>query len=142
MIKATWIYSIWLMLFLLLTSCSATQEKSNAKQVTVVIPELFSEFDLSIELTQAQQRAFDALNTLQVSTDEKNMLYSTFAGIPQPCYPADSNFTILRSELLIVLGQFVTTHCKNLTIEERTELAESVVLAQESKRTARYILRK
>ncbi|MDG2449453.1 MAG: hypothetical protein P8M34_07435 [Saprospiraceae bacterium] len=33
------------------------------------------------ELTPIQQSAFDALNTLQVSTDSNNRLYSTFANI-------------------------------------------------------------
>lgn len=83
------------------------------------------------ELTPAQQSAFDALNTLQVSTDEMNRLYSTFAGIVQPCNPPDTSLTISQSELLIAMKQFVAHNCKNLTIEERDELAATSVLAQE-----------
>lgn len=83
------------------------------------------------ELTPEQQSAFEALNTLQVSTDEMNRLYSTFAGIVQPCYPPDTSLTISQAKLLIAMKQFVTTNCKNLTVEERDKLASASVLAQE-----------
>lgn len=83
------------------------------------------------ELTPEQHSAFDALNRLQVSTDEKNRLYSTFAGIDQPCYPPDTSLTISQTELLTAMKHFVTSNCKNLTVEERDELAVASVLAQE-----------
>ncbi|MEM7105277.1 MAG: hypothetical protein AAF502_19215 [Bacteroidota bacterium] len=83
------------------------------------------------ELTPEQQSAFEALNTLQVNTDEMNLLYSTFAGIVQPCYPPDTSLTISQTELLIAMKQFVTSNCKNLSAEERDELAVTSVLAQE-----------
>ena len=87
--------------------------------------------ETTFELTPEQQSAFDALNTLQVSTDEMNRLYSTFAGIAQPCYPPDTSLTISQAELLIAMKQFVISNCKNLTIERRDELAAASVLAQE-----------
>jgi hypothetical protein len=83
------------------------------------------------ELTQEQQAAFDALNTLQVSTDEMNRLYSTFAGAVQPCYPPDTSFTISQIELLIAMKQFTSRNCENLSLQERDELAVKSVLAQE-----------
>lgn len=51
------------------------------------------------ELTQEKQSAFDALNKLQINTDEMNRLYSTFANIDQPCYPADTSIEVSQSEL-------------------------------------------
>lgn len=83
------------------------------------------------ELTLVQQSAFEALNTLQVSTDEMNRLYSTFAGAYQSCYPPDTSLTISQSELLIAMKQFVASHCQNLSAEKRDELAATSVLAQE-----------
>lgn len=81
-------------------------------------------------LTSEQLSALNALNSLQVSTDEKNRLYSTFAGLDQPCYPPDTSLTITQSELLSALRIFVTNNCKNLTKEERDKLAVKSVLAQ------------
>ena len=61
------------------------------------------------ELTQDQQSAFDALNKLQTNTDEMNRLYSTFANIDQPCYPADTSFEVSQSELLMFMEQFISS---------------------------------
>lgn len=113
---------------LLLFSCTSTDESTEQVQRstdsqpthTAILP----------ELTLEQQSAFDALNTLQVSTDEKNRLYSTFAGIDQPCYPPDTSLTISQTELLMAMQQFVTNNCKNLTVEVRDVLAATSVLAQ------------
>ncbi len=62
----------------LLYSCTFTQDgKEQKRELTHSTPSN----DTSSELTLEQKSAFDALNTLQVSTDEKYRLYSTFAGI-------------------------------------------------------------
>ena len=121
-----------LMTCMLLISCTSTNERTNqGLQSTDSLPlDQTIHMDMIPELTKEQQSALDALNTLQVSTDEMNRLYSTFAGIDQPCYPPDTSLTISRSELLIAMKQFVTINCKNLTIEERDELATQSVLAQ------------
>ena len=118
---------------ILLPSCTSTNERTNqGHQSTDSLPSVYtSSMDTTSELTPEQQSAFDALNTLQVSTDEMNHLYSTFAGIVQPCYPPDTSLTISRSDLLTVMEQFVTRHCTNLTIKERSELAAKSVLAQD-----------
>ena len=131
MLNAIKNYTIWLMLTLLFTSCSTPQEKRNEKQPNADIPDSYSHNDIVLELTKQQQSAFDALNTLQTSTDEMSRLYSTFANITQPCYPADTSFIITQTELLEYMKQFVTKHCQNLKEDIRNELAETSVLAQE-----------
>lgn len=83
------------------------------------------------ELTIEQEAAFDALNTLQVSTDEMNRLYSTIPGIFQSCYPPDTSLTVSQAELLMAMKQFVSSNCKNLAVDERDELAATSILAQE-----------
>jgi hypothetical protein len=82
-------------------------------------------------LTLAQQSAFEALNTLQVSSDMQNRLYSTFANIDQPCYPADTSFVITQAQLFIVMKKFVSRHYKNLPAEQQDKLVEISVKAQE-----------
>ena len=116
----------------MLSSCTSTIQKTNqGNQSTDPLPSDFAvPMDSLPELTPEQQAAFDALNTLQASTDEMNHLYSTFAGIVQPCYPPDTIFTISQSDLLNAMEQFVATHCTNLAIKERNELAAKSALAQ------------
>lgn len=119
------------MVFLFLNACSppnnrAGKELDYAKPKTIV-----RNLRVATELTPEQQSAFDALNRIQVSTDEMNRLYSTFAGTVQPCGSPDSSITISQSALLVALKQFVTSNCKYLTDEERDELTATAVLAQE-----------
>jgi hypothetical protein len=117
---------------LILSCTTGQQERDQVQQSIYSLPFYSTTYtDSLIELTPEQQSAFDALNTLQVSTDEKSRLYSTFADICQPCYPPDTSFVISRAELLIAMKQFLTRHCTNLTIEKRNELAATSVLAQE-----------
>jgi hypothetical protein len=119
---------VFLVLPYLTLSCTTAQEGTDQK--LELTDSTFYNNTVS-ELTPEQQSAFDALNTLQVSTDEKNRLYSTFADIVQPCYPADTSFVISQSELLIVMKQIISKNCKNLTVEKQNELAATSVLAQE-----------
>ena len=109
-------------------SCSPAQERTDKK---LPLSNPGDQIKRVSELTSAQQSAFDALNSLQTSTDQMNRLYSTFANLEQPCYPADTSFMISQSELLIVLKQFISNNCTKLTVEEQNELAETSVLAQE-----------
>ncbi len=83
------------------------------------------------ELTEEQQAAFDAFNTLQTSTDKMNRLYSTFANTNHPFYPTDTNFTITQSEFLTYMEKFVSKNCQNLSKDIRDELAKTAVAAQE-----------
>ena len=112
----------------LIFSCSPAQERTDKKRPLTNSGNSISPV---AELTLAQQSAFDALNTLQTSTDQMNRLYSTFANIQPPCYPTDTSFIVSQSELLIVLKQFISNNCTKLTVEEQNELAETSVLAQE-----------
>ena len=111
----------------LTTSCTSSQGRTEEKRE---LTDSNSYNTPVSELTQEQQSAFDALNKLQTSTDEMNRLYSTFANIDQPCYPADTSFEVLQSELLFVMQQFIAKHCKNLTPKIQNQLAKSSVLAQ------------
>lgn len=122
-----------LMLPFLLSACSSSNKRSDQEQQTTYsLPtNMATNLETISEITPEQQSAFDALNTLQVSTDEMNRLYSTFANITQPCYPADTSFIITQSELLIYMKQFVSQNCQNLKEAIRNELAETSVLAQE-----------
>jgi hypothetical protein len=115
----------------MIISCAPTNENTDQTQNSNYSLPYKTSSDSLTELTMEQQSSFDALNTLQVSTDEKNHLYSTFANIVQPCYPADTSITISRSSLLTAMEQFVAKHCTTLTIEKRNELVSTAVLAQE-----------
>jgi hypothetical protein len=99
--------------------------------------------DVSISELTPEQAAFDALNVIQVSTDEINRFYSIFSG-HEPSHSAglsrqlhgltmhsDTFFLITQSELLIFMKKFVIKHCKGLTVEVRNELVKNSVLAQE-----------
>lgn len=114
----------------MLLSCSWDEEEKNHKQDMTVYPPM-TYVDPVLELSPAQESAFDALNTLQTSTDEMNRLYSTFANVHQPCYPADTSFVITQSEFLTYMKQFVSQHCKRLSEDTQDELATTAVLAQE-----------
>ena len=111
----------------LIFSCTFGQEGNEQKRELTNS----TSYDNTVsELTQEQQSAFDALNTLQTSTDEMNRLYSTFANINQPCYPADTSFEVSQSELLIFMEQFISKYCQNLTPEIQNQLTKTSVLAQ------------
>jgi len=108
----------------LFISCSTSPKKQQANKAT----NLNSPSDT---LTLKQESTFDALNTLQMSTDERNRIFSTFPNITQPCYPPDTSFIISQSDLLVAMKEFLRIHCKDLTTEKRNELAETSVLAQD-----------
>lgn len=122
-----------LVLLALFSACSQSSDRLNKeKRIAYSQPaNIAQNMEPTSELTSEQQSAFDALNTLQVSTDEMNRLYSTFAGIVQPCYPPDTNLIISQTEFLVAMKQFVTNNCKNLTVEERDKLAAASALVQE-----------
>ena len=85
-------------------------------------------------ITIEQQAAFDALNTLQVGTDVPNRLYSTFANIDQPCYPADTSFVISQHDLFMVMKIFISENCKYMSVEQQSTLAETSAQAQDEYR--------
>ena len=120
---------ILILLSAILFSCSEIQENKSQKQETINLPATY--VDSIPELTPIQQTAFDALNTLQTSTDEKNRLYSTFANINQPFYPADTSIVITQAQFLTYMKQFVSKYCQNLSKDMQYELEKSAVLAQE-----------
>ncbi len=121
--------TILIFLSIVLFSCSETQENKGQNREKINLTTSF--VDSIPELTQVQQEAFDALNTLQTSTDEKNHLYSTFANINQPCYPADTSIVITQAQFLTYMKQFVSKYCQYLDEDIQDELAKASVLAQE-----------
>jgi hypothetical protein len=119
---------------LLLSSCASPDTSTNQEHSTkdeLPATQLINR-DTLPELSLQQQAAIDALNTLQLSTDEMNHLYSTFAGVVHPCYPPDTSLALSQSDLLRAMQQFVLEHCTSLPPEERNELAATSVLAQET----------
>lgn len=117
-------------LFLSLSACSQTT--TNPEQI--LIPdstENAKNLALFTELSPVQQAAFNALDKIQVNTDKMNRLYSTFSGIPHSQFPSDTSFVISQSEFLEAMQHFVEKNCTNLSPEERKQLAENSVLAQE-----------
>lgn len=124
-------YIAFLSLFLLSLSCSTvpeeTKEKENSTNLTGGDPIL----DFGLELSPEQETAFDALDNLQVSTDEVGLLYSTFPNLDQVFYPADTSFTISQAFLLKAMKQFLEKHGSLIDPEEREKLASESVMAQE-----------
>lgn len=102
----------------LIISCDFAQEGKQKNNHTIP------------ELTPKQESALDAFTTLQVNSDERDHLYSTFANISHPCYPPDTSFVISRSELLSAMKLFGEKYYTNLKIEERDTLIATAVLAQ------------
>lgn len=119
-----------LLSFAFLSSCDLKQqtESTDKESSSGFVTNLLSQND---ELSEKQQSALDALNTLQTSSVEEDRLYSTFANIQQPFYPADTSLEITQSELLVFMRQFVSKNYQNLETEKRNSLVEKAVLAQE-----------
>lgn len=120
---------ILLFLITILLSCSSSQADKNYPSTGYHSPAI--SVDSIPVLTADQQSAFDALNTLQTSTDKKYRLYSTFANLDQPFYPADTSFVISQAELMIFMEEFVSKYCQHLEDNLRDELIKKSVLAQE-----------
>ncbi len=110
-------------------SCGPPLQEKEQTQELIEFPASYQQTDTVSVLTEEQRSAFDALNMLQGSTDEKNRLYLTFANLGH-CYPPDTSFVLSRSELLVVMKRFTTMHCTYLPVNVREELTATSVLAQ------------
>lgn len=119
-------------MLLLLFSCTSPRNEPVLESPTPPPQHLDKEVSTPIELSDAQANAFDALNKLQVSTDEMHRLYSTFAGTASPCYHPDTVLSISQADLLVAMKKFVNTYCTSLSDSEREKLAQASVLAQEA----------
>lgn len=109
-------------------SCTSSQNKNKQKSKLSTTNSINRTL---IEITSQQQDALDALNTLQVNTDEMDHIYSTYPNINQPCYPPDTSFEISQTEFLHYMEQFIFKHCKEMEPEIQNELAKASGLAQE-----------
>ena len=107
------------------------QSQSNSQKNSSVERRLPENVDNPIKLNVIQESALDALNYLQVNTDEKNRLYSTFAGIDHLCYPPDTSFHLSQSDFFIAMEQFVTNNCKNISLKTQLDLIKRTSLAQQ-----------
>jgi hypothetical protein len=118
-------------LFVLLLSCTSKRIEAEKRQVVPKLTSTFPSVGIEMELTEDTKAAMDALTELQISSDEKDQLYSTFANNIQPFYPPDTSFTISRSELLFAMTKFATKHYQNLSLQDREKLVQAAVLAQQ-----------
>lgn len=87
-----------------------------------------------VELTIEEDAAFEALNKLQMNSDNEYRLYSTFANHVQPCFPADTSITITRAELLKAMKEFAQQYYSHLDKAECNKLINSSVMAQDEYR--------
>jgi len=82
---------------------------------------------LSIE----QDKALAALNKLQTSTDDPNIIYSTFPGIEHPCYPPDTIFEISQSQLHAAIQEIVGKENRRLNSAALNKLTKDASMALE-----------
>ena len=85
--------------------------------------------DSSTELNLEQETALDALDSLQIQMQAKQ-LYSTFPGIHHECSQSDTSFLISQTEFLIALEELLAKHCTSFSYERRKKLANEAVLIQ------------
>ncbi len=117
---------------ILMASCASDETSDQDGVASDTLPAMrWPEVDSLPPLTSIQDSAFQALNTLQVGTDEKNRLYSTFGNINHSCYPPDTVVMIPQIELLEAMNAFVQLHCTLMSEDERNQLTSASVLAQE-----------
>lgn len=81
-------------------------------------------------ITENQEAALDAWNQLQTRTNNVGQLYSTFAKLDHPFFPADSTFEVRQSEMLIYLNNFTEQHGRASEVQYFDELITSAVLAE------------
>ena len=115
--------------FICSLSCSPVSEDEGVAYEKVDFER--SRIDSNTVLSKDEHNALNAWNTLQLSTNEKNRLYSTFASLGQPCYPLDTCFSITQLELAFYLKKFVSKYCQSLPEDLQNELVQTSVLAQE-----------
>ena len=117
-------------LLLLLVGCAPSGERKEQGN-EYVWRELNPKGSELEALTTTQAAAFEALNALQISMDEEELLYSSFAGAAQACVPPDSIFTISQQQFHAALLEFTSLHCHVLQPSERDSLALQSSMAAE-----------
>ncbi len=105
---------LMLVIMCALTSCSNEEVKAEVFQ----------------ELTSEQQAAFEALDSLQVNSDDWSRLYSTFPDLHHKSFPADTSIIISQAEFLIAMREFVTLHYTKMPSEKRSRLIYKAVKAK------------
>lgn len=82
-----------------------------------------------IEMTPESTKAFDALNTLQGST--QGHLYSSFVNSINSSSKPDTSFVLSQNELKEAISRITTRYGNKLSPKEYEMLVESSVMAQE-----------
>lgn len=123
-------YSNLIPIYLLMLSCTSGQREIDERPYLTDSLKSILDLQEAADLTQEEEAAFEALNTLQTNTDQQSRFYSTFANLTQPCFPPDTGFVVSQSELKSIMKIFVDKFCQNLTLEDRNELVTASVLAQ------------
>lgn len=86
--------------------------------------------DTIAPLTLDQELAFDALNSIQIKTEEGHF-YSTFAGIYHNCLPKTYFFIVSRSELQSAMEALLSKYGMGISAEESRTLINQAVMAQD-----------
>ena len=120
-----------LLCFFVLVACSQSDSKSNITSEQNKQSRIDQFNQATSVLSNEQQAAFDALNTIQTSTDEMNRLYSSFAGASKACNIPDTIIIMTQDELLSAMMHFVENNCGSLSVADRKALALNAVKSQE-----------
>ena len=94
-------YFLFVLIILLVASCRPGHSSSSSKTTPENASIENKEREYPKVLSASQEMALDALNELQISTDEQNRIYSTFAGIEHPCYHSDTLLRMTQGEFLL-----------------------------------------
>ena len=124
--------SLLLLSAVLIISCSSPQDHANKSDLPnspYRLP-LINKEELPA-ISPEQQTAFDAQNTIQTSTDAKNVFYGTFPATQHQFYPADTSLSITQTQLQAALQRFVNDNCSQFSQPMRDSLAATAALAQD-----------
>ena len=114
--------------FIAILSCSSDHYQNGQNQASISFTKDSNVLDNPVELTQEQERAFAALNSIQVQGQN---LYSTFAGIQHECSSVDTSYIMGQVQFLLALKKLISIHYTIISKEEGDKLASAAVLAQE-----------
>ncbi len=115
----------------LLVACSQSDNKFNMTSEQNKQSRIDQFNQATSVLSNEQQAAFDALNTIQTSTDEMNRLYSSFAGAAQSCNIPDTIMIMKQNEFQEAMLQFIQYNCKRLSAKDQRALALNAAKAQD-----------
>jgi len=119
---------VFMFVFLILSCKQAVDEKEHKLDAMIAS---IKEIEIVPGSLAEQEKAFEALNTLQVRMKGEH-LFSTFSGISHNCNRPDSIFVISQSDLKKAMDSLVASYGTDIPLEEQSQLVENAVLAQEN----------